>query len=148
MSFKYDFESYEDLALEQPMLYLNYSFDEDDALSVLLKAVDYLDNELLGKFMLINNRILYVIDIHLKEANSYEFRGNQRKPYQLEVQRMDTIRFKIEPLVNVINRIFAFFPSELSYQFYNIYIKHIKDGNYGYTKRSVNKRVRQILATL
>ena len=63
----------------------------------------------------------------------------------METQKIDDIRYRIEPLVMYVNEIFAKLTPLQQCQFYSIYIKHLSIEDSGYLKRALNKAIKNVI---
>ena len=116
-----------------------------DELAVFLSIIKILDNDMYGHFVLLSNLLHYEMDIRIKTKTNYQYHANNGLPYKLESQKKDDIRYCIEPLVNVVNDVFASLSQLQQCQFYTLYIKKANTGDNGYIKRSLNKSIKTIL---
>lgn len=136
-----DFQPYE---LNKSLYLLLKRLYKNNNASSLTLIINYLNNPMYGSFYLINNRLFYKIDIKLKTAINYS-NIHSNKPYRLEAQRIDDIRYQIEPLAKFMNFLFLQLDNTQCLNFYNIYILKLKNSTNGYIKRSLNHQLTTII---
>lgn len=117
----------------------------DNVIEVFLTIIQLLKNDMYGRYVLLSNTLHYELDIKLKTKTNYSFQANSGLPYRLETQKIDDIRYRIEPLVMYVNEIFAKLTPLQQCQFYSIYIKHLSIEDSGYLKRSLNKAIKNVI---
>lgn len=138
-----DYEPYELNGMQAHLLAL---MQQNDPLPAFLLMIDILKNEMLGSFHQINGHLYYDLSIRIRTQTRYEYVEHNGSTSKLDAQKIDAIRYRIEPIVDTVNEVFAHLTPQQSYLFYNAYIHHIKQD--GYAIRSLKQALRKTLDRL
>lgn len=135
-----DYEPYELDTLQTRLL---SKLNAEDPLPAFEEMLSILKNEMFGSYILINNHLLYVLNIRIRTQTRYEYVDHSGSISKLEAEKIDAIRYRIEPLANMVNTVFSKLEPSKTFLLYNMYICNIRPD--GYQRRSLRTHLRKLL---
>ena len=135
-----DYEPYE---LDSMQTRLLTKLKAEDPLPAFEEMLSILKNEMFGSYKLINNHLIYDLHIRLRTQTHYEYVDHSGSTSKLEAQRIDAIRYRIEPLATMVNTVFSKLEAQQTFMVYNIYICNMHVD--GYARRSLRLALRKVL---
>ena len=135
-----DYEPYE---LDAMQLRLLSKLKADDPLPAFEEMISILKNEFYGTFALINNRLYYALSIKIRSVTRYEYVDHTGAKSRLEAEKIDAIRYRIEPIAGTVNTVLSKLSPNQAFVLYNAYIRHIDC--YGYQLRTLKQALRKLL---
>ena len=138
-----DYEPYE---LDTMQIHLLSKLNASDPLPAFEEMINILKNEFYGTFTLINNRLYYVLSIKIRTVTVYEYVDHTGSKSRLEAEKIDAIRYRIEPIAVVMNTVLSKLTPNQSFLLYNAYIRRFECD--GYQLRSLKQALRKLLNRL